>query len=249
MNQINKMTDEKEKNYENIYNNYTNNSKKNIKNNYNNNTNSSKNNINAKNNYNNNTNNNKNSSGTNSNSNIKKEVIIKNESSKILPHRKNMNEMRDSNISNGYNKKDLHLSEIKNNGQQNQSLSKDENPFDKYTSPKYKMRNIIVNNNNNNDKYKDNQNLIKKMEDNNKIKVNKRCLDRDRDKGKEKIKSSSREKVIILKDERPKKINYSPKVRKNEHMRINLNSKKFDSSSSIKKIEIDLTENKNEKKE
>ena len=248
MNQINKMTDEKEKNYENIYNNYTNNSKKNIKNNYNNNTNSSKNNINAKNNYNNNTNNNKNSSGTNSNSNIKKEVIIKNESSKILPHRKNMNEMRDSNISNGYNKKDLHLSEIKNNGQQNQSLTKDENPFDKYTSPKYKMRNIIVNNNNNNDKYKDNQNLIKKMEDNNKIKVNKRCLDRDRDKGKEKIKSSSREKVIILKDERPKKINYSPKVRKNEHMRINLNSKKFDSSSSIKKIEIDLTENKNEKK-
>ena len=246
MNQINKMTDEKEKNYANIYNNYTNSSKKNIKNNYNNNTNNSKNNINAKNNYKNNTNNNKNSSGANSNSNIKKEGITKNESSKILPHRKNMNEMRDSNVSNGYKKKDLHLSEKKNNGQQNQSLTKDENPFDKNTSPKYKMRNVIVNNNNNNDKYKDNQNLVKKMEDNNKIKVNKRCLDKD--KVKEKIKSSSKEKVIILKDERPKKINYSPKVGKNEHMRINLNSMKFDSSSSIKKIEIDLTENKNEKK-
>jgi hypothetical protein len=223
MNQINKITDEKEKNYSNIYNYYTNSSKKNIKNNYNNNTNSSKNNINATNNYNNNTNNNKNSSGANSNSNIKKEGIIKNESSKILPHRKNMNEMRDSNISNGYNIKDLHLSERKNNGQQNQLLIKDENPFDKNTSPKFKMRNIIVNNDNNNDKYKDNQNLFKKLEDNNKIKVNRRCLDKDKDK--EKVKSSSKEKAIILKDERAKKNNYSPKVGKNEHMRINVNSK------------------------
>ena len=123
-------------------------------------------------------------------------------------------------------------------------ITKNDNHFNPNTSPKYKMRNNIINNKNNfdglitNDKFK-----INKNEDNNKLKVNKVDINKEKEniiKKEEKNKNLHYQKEFYNKKEEKSKINQYIKdnqnnIRKEEKSKFNKYIK--DNQNQIKKEE------------